>query len=72
MSTTDFDYYGICPCGEYRERAWRGNHFFISAEVCPKCGTHKNKWSIKISRWVYTQKLLKPSTWGKGYWENKE
>jgi len=69
----------VCPCG-WHEKAPYGNPLYIRLDVCPECGTPKERWSygvsywnwkVKTMRWVSTSVWWRPSTWGTGYWEER-
>lgn len=67
-----FDIYGECPCGKFRESAPFGKLFHIHKAVCPKCGTSKDKWELRIGRYVWEGILWKPWTWPKYDFEYKK
>ena len=46
-----------CPCGEYREYAWRDSKFFLDTKICPKCGIHNEKWEQKTIRYNVVKKF---------------
>ena len=68
----------VCPeCG-WSIYAPFGDIFHVHITCCPQCGCEKydgpwhrdlKYWETKTMRRVGTTKLMKPSTWGTGYWE---
>jgi len=48
-----------------------GDKFHIHLEVCPRCGTDKKNWALRVMRYVATGRLFQPSTWGTGYWQDR-
>lgn len=67
----EWDTYAICPCGLHFRLPF-GDVFHIHRRVCPRCGTHKRSWVVRVCRWVSEAVWWRPSTWGRGHWENKE
>ena len=60
--------YGVCECG-FKTRAPFADTFHIHIDVCPECGCPKYRWTIKTMRRVSYAQWWRPSTWGKGRWE---
>lgn len=58
----------FCPCG-WNAHAPFSSTFHIHVEVCPRCGGNKEKWVVKVVRWISHSRLFKPSTWGTGKWQ---
>lgn len=74
-SVRNWHYRACCPCGDHFQ-AWRGDYFFVEIDLCPTCGTPKpgsfsseHGWKMRTMRWFDTTILLKPKTWGSGFWE---
>lgn len=58
-------------------------HTHAIKDCCPQCGNEGypfpstlsarfafyDRWDIRRMRWVSQSRILKPSTWGSGYWE---
>lgn len=54
MSVTDFEIYGVCPTCDSKHYAPFGSLFHIHHEVCPHCGTDKNRYKLQTLRWKKT------------------
>ena len=59
----DFDIYFDCPCGEFSCKPAFGDVFHWHHEVCPECGTPKEKFKKVIKRYVPKQKVIIESHW---------
>ena len=68
---SNFETRAFCPCG-WNARAPFGDKFHIHKEVCPDCGEEKKRWMVKTVKFVPTANFWKYSTWGTGYFVDKE
>lgn len=64
-----------CPDCGYQNSQWN----IANAEYCPKCGEYRGTWidmdwdwNMLVARWIPTEKLFSPRTWGTGYFEFKD
>ena len=65
-----WDTFAICPdCGD-EYRAAFGSAFHVHISACRGCGRGGVAyWPVKTLRWVGFGRLLRPSTWGVGCWQ---
>jgi ribosomal protein L37E len=67
---------GICPCGWHRS-APHGSLFHIHKDVCPKCGTKKERdgvsynWTTARMRKQISRKEIDPVLWKPWTWFGK-
>jgi hypothetical protein len=75
---SEWQWHVVHDCGWWYAPTF-GDPWF-GPELCPNCGKDKGRqvwrwyeldagWVRVKRRWVSTSQLLKPWTWGNGYWQ---
>lgn len=57
----------MCDAVFCRDELSSSHYNCFANNVCVECGHHG--FHDRVERWVETGHLLKPWTWGSGYWE---